>query len=105
MATLTAAPAAPRLAGADANRMLAALTPEGQERLLAQALLLEVDPGDVLYDAGQPAPWVFFPVSCVVSIMTVLSDGSAVETATTAGRAWWARSRHSATTAARTGVR
>ncbi len=82
MATLTAAPAAPRLAGADANRMLAALTPEGQERLLAQALLLEVDPGDVLYDAGQPAPWVFFPVSCVVSIMTVLSDGSAVETAT-----------------------
>ena len=82
MASLTAAHVAPRLAGADANRMLASLSPEGQDQLLAQALRLEVTPGDVLYDAGRPAPWVFFPVSCVVSIMTVLSDGSAVETAT-----------------------
>ncbi len=82
MATSIAAAVAPHVAGADANRMLAALSPEGRECLLAQALALEVAPGDVLYDAGGPASWVFFPLSCVVSIMTVLADGSAVETVT-----------------------
>lgn len=82
MATLTAAVVVPHLTNAAANRMLAALSPEGQERLLAQALMLEVRPGDVLYEPQEPALWVFFPLSCVVSIMTVLADGSAVETAT-----------------------
>jgi CRP-like cAMP-binding protein len=82
MATLTAAAAAPQFADAAANRMLAALSPDGQERLLAQSLMVETSPGDVLYEPGQPFAWVFFPLSCVVSVMTVLRDGSAVETAT-----------------------
>ncbi|MEX1265267.1 MAG: cyclic nucleotide-binding domain-containing protein [Actinomycetota bacterium] len=82
MATTTIAAVAPQLAGADANRMVASLSPEGQDHLLAQALVVEVAPGDVLYEPGRQAPWVFFPLSCVVSIVTVLDDGSAVETAT-----------------------
>ena len=82
MATLTAAVVAPRSADAAANRMLAALSSDAQVRILSQALMLEAAPGDVLYEPGHPSPWVFFPLSCVVSIMTVLRDGSAVETAT-----------------------
>ena len=82
MATTTVAASTPQLAGADANRMLAALSPEGREQLLAQALTLDVAAGDVLYEPGLTTPWVFFPLFCVVSIMTVLDDGSAVETAT-----------------------
>ena len=69
MATLTAAAVSPRLADAAANRMLAAVSPDGLETLLAQALVLEVEPGDLLYEPQQTAPWVFFPLSCVVSIM------------------------------------
>ncbi len=82
MATLTPAAVAPRQADAAANRMLAALPPAGLGTLLGQALLLAVEPGDVLYEPRQQAPWVFFPLTCVVSVMTVLKDGSAVETVT-----------------------
>jgi CRP-like cAMP-binding protein len=82
MATLTAASTSPALADATANRVLAATSPRSQERLLAQALPLDVRAGDVLYERGQPMPWVFFPISCVASILTVLDDGSAIETVT-----------------------
>jgi CRP-like cAMP-binding protein len=70
------------LTGVSANRMLSSLSPDGQERLLRDALLMLAQPGDVLYDPAEPIPWVFFPLNCVVSILTVLDDGSAVETAT-----------------------
>jgi CRP-like cAMP-binding protein len=82
MTILTAAPVAPHVTDAAANRLLATLPPDGQQRLLGHALLLNVEPGDVLYEPGRPASWVFFPLSCVVSTITVLADGSAVETAT-----------------------
>jgi hypothetical protein len=104
MATLTAAAVSPRLADAAANRMLAAVSPDGLETLLAQALVLEVEPGDLLYEPQQTAPWVFFPLSCVVSIMTVLKDGSAVETVTIGREGMVERSRPSATTTTRTGA-
>jgi len=82
MATFTGAALAPQHTEAAANRMLAALSPDGQERLLSQSLLLETRPGDILYERAEPSAWVFFPLSCVVSIMAVLKDGTAVETAT-----------------------
>ena len=63
MATTNVAAVEPQLTGADANRMLAALSPEGQEQLLEQALTLDVAAGDVLYQPGLTAPWVFFPLS------------------------------------------
>ncbi|HVF07996.1 MAG TPA: Crp/Fnr family transcriptional regulator [Actinomycetota bacterium] len=67
---------------ARSNRLLASLAPSSQARLLTHALTLDVAAGDELYAPNLPAPWVFFPLSCVVSIMIVLDDGSAVETAT-----------------------
>ena len=82
MATLTASAVAPAPADATANRMLAALPPEGQQRLLSNATLIEAEPGDVLHEPARPTARVYFPLSCVVSTMTVLADGSAVETAT-----------------------
>lgn len=82
MAILTAPTVAPELTYAVANRMLAALAPAGRDRLLANAVMVDTLPGDVLHEPGHPVPSVFFPLSCVVSCMTVLGDGSAVETAT-----------------------
>ncbi len=81
MAALSTAPTLD-LRAASANRMLASLSPDGQERLLRDALMVLVAPGDILYDPAETIPWVFFPLTCVVSILTVLDDGSAVETAT-----------------------
>jgi CRP-like cAMP-binding protein len=82
MATLTAANAASSSADAAANRILAALSPEGQARLLERSLVLDVGHGDVLIEPRERSVWVFFPLSCVISMVTVLGDGSAVETAT-----------------------
>jgi len=81
MAALSTAPALDQTA-ASVNRMLLSLSPDGQERLLRDALLMGGEPGDILYDPAERVPWVFFPLTCVVSILTVLADGSAVETAT-----------------------
>ncbi|HEY6567706.1 MAG TPA: Crp/Fnr family transcriptional regulator [Actinomycetota bacterium] len=81
MAVLSTAPTLD-LRSAYANRMLASLSPDGQERLLRDALTMLVQPGDILYDPAETTPWVFFPLTCVVSILTVLGDGTAVETAT-----------------------
>jgi CRP-like cAMP-binding protein len=81
MAALSTAPALDPTA-VSANRMLLTLSSGGQERLLRDALLMAVEPGDILYDPAETTPWVFFPLDCVVSILTVLADGSAVETAT-----------------------
>ena len=82
MATLTSAAAGAVVGDALANRLLAATTVPGLERLIEPALLVDAATGDVFYEPGGTAPWVFFPLSCVVSVLTVLDDGSAVETAT-----------------------
>lgn len=35
-----------------------------------------------LYDDGSPAGDVYFPIDCVISVVTTMDDGSAIETAT-----------------------
>jgi CRP-like cAMP-binding protein len=72
----------PPIGPSSGNQLLDALGPRGKDRLLAQALEGSKVTGDVLYEPGHPISWVYFPVTAVVSILTVLRDGSAVETAT-----------------------
>ena len=94
----TVAAVAPQLAGAEANRMLAALSPDGQDHLFAQALTLEVSPGDVLYEPGRASPWVFFPLTCVVSIVIGSSVAHpASSAATTTQQPRRGRQKHRAT--------
>jgi CRP-like cAMP-binding protein len=64
------------------NRLLAAL-PEPELRLLLNhAERLELAPRDALYEPEKPITAVYFPTSAIVSVLSVMSDGSAVETAT-----------------------
>ena len=35
-----------------------------------------------LYEDGSPADDVYFPIDCVISVVTTMDDGSAIETAT-----------------------
>lgn len=64
------------------NQLLDALPPAERERIVAHARPRWTSAGEVLFDAGRRADAVWFPVSAVVSILTVLEDGSGVEIAT-----------------------
>jgi CRP-like cAMP-binding protein len=64
------------------NQLLAALPGPERDRLMAEAMTRLVEPGDVLYEPGQPVVSVYFPLTTVVSVLTTLHDGTAVETAT-----------------------
>jgi CRP-like cAMP-binding protein len=63
------------------NRLLE-LLPNGERlRLESSTQLIPIKPHDMLYPPGEPMEHVYFPLWGVVSLMTPLQDGSAVETA------------------------
>jgi CRP-like cAMP-binding protein len=64
------------------NRLLALLPDEERQRLEASMRQIPVNAHDMLHSAGEPMTDVYFPLSGVVSLMTPMEDGSAVETAT-----------------------
>ncbi|HZM35869.1 MAG TPA: Crp/Fnr family transcriptional regulator [Burkholderiales bacterium] len=65
------------------NRLLAAL-PEADYRALAPSLHpVALASGMALYESGRPQPWLYFPVSGIVSLLYMLEDGSSTEIALT----------------------
>ncbi len=60
-----------------ANRLLAALPPKEQVRLLTGLEPVKLTYGDVLYESGEQMLHVYFPSDCLVSLLTVV-DGSRV---------------------------
>ena len=64
------------------NRILAARPPEDWEWVRAHAEPVELDLRQVLVEPNQPIRHVYFPENAVVSILGLMEDGSAVETAT-----------------------
>lgn len=64
------------------NDLLDAVPAVDREQLLACATPREMTAGDLVFDAGQRIDSVWFPVAAVVSILTVLQDGTSVESAT-----------------------
>lgn len=64
------------------NRLLAALAPHAFEQMKRNLELVSLSIRDVIYDVGHPIERVFFVETGVVSIVSVMADGSAVETAT-----------------------
>ncbi len=78
-----AAPPDPRRAsetafGAD-NRLLAALTPREYARLAPGLEAVELTYGDVLYEPGEPLRQVYFPRTCLVSLLTLVEGHRALE--------------------------
>jgi CRP-like cAMP-binding protein len=63
------------------NFLLAALTAPEQERLFAQLELVPMRLGEVLYESGSKLGYVYFPTSCIVSLLYVMEDGSSAEIA------------------------
>ena len=64
------------------NRLIAALPDSERFAVLDEATEMPLQIGDVLAEAGEPFSHGYFPLSCVLSIVTVLEDGSMIEAAT-----------------------
>jgi CRP-like cAMP-binding protein len=69
-----------RVAGC--NHLLCALSSEDRERVSLYLESVQLETQQILYDAEQRIEWVYFPLSCVVSLLTVMGSGEALEVAT-----------------------
>src|SRR5439155_10512458 len=64
------------------NRLLDMLPNGERVELVSMLDRAAITPHDVLQAAGQALRTVYFPISGVISLMTPLEDGTAIETAT-----------------------
>jgi CRP-like cAMP-binding protein len=64
------------------NKLLASLPRDHLERLLPHLVTITLPQGDVLVEAGDEVDHIYFPHSGMLSLLAVLRDGKAIETAT-----------------------
>ena len=64
------------------NRFLARLPDAEYRRLLPLLEPVELEVGQVLYEARGPIDYAYFPTEAVLSALTVMRDGNAIEVAT-----------------------
>ncbi len=67
---------------ASANRLLTALPGISRERLFAKTQRVSLSVKDILYHSGNPITSVYFPLTCVISMMTEMKSGETIEIAT-----------------------
>jgi hypothetical protein len=63
------------------NRLLAALTPAESSRIFPYLKLASLRLGEVLYEPGARFDHVWFPATCIVSLLLTLKDGASAEIA------------------------
>jgi len=63
------------------NRLLAALPASDRRRWLAQLERVELELGQVLYEAGHTLSHVYFPTTSIVSLLYVMESGASAEIA------------------------
>ena len=63
------------------NHLLCALPAADHERLLPQLELIEMPLGWAVYESGRDQGYVYFPTTCIVSLLYVMEDGSSAEIA------------------------
>jgi CRP-like cAMP-binding protein len=76
MSHLSLSPAKP------ANRILAHLPAADYQRLVRLLRPVPLKPKQAIYQVGQAMEYIYFPTSGIVSAMTVMKDGRAIEVAT-----------------------
>ena len=64
------------------NRLLASLSTADFALLSPQLTLVEMDKGRLICDPGDPIETIYFPHDCVISLMTLMESGVAIESAT-----------------------
>lgn len=64
------------------NRLLSALPSEDKALLVPYLTPMDLDKGRLLYDPGDAVDQVYFPNDGVISLMTLMESGAAIESAT-----------------------
>jgi CRP-like cAMP-binding protein len=64
------------------NSLLQALPPDDLARLAPHLIQVELERGRLLYDPGDPIDVVYFPHDGVISLMTLMENGAAIESTT-----------------------
>lgn len=64
------------------NRLLAALSTTTQQWLLAKSQRVSLKVKDILWHPGDSITAVYFPLTCVISMMTEMKNGATIEIAT-----------------------
>jgi CRP-like cAMP-binding protein len=67
------------LASPIGNRLLAALPQDDYERLLPQLQAIHVALGEVIYESGGRLDYIYFPTTCVVSLLYTMEKGLTAE--------------------------
>lgn len=62
------------------NLLLTCLPDEERRNLLTHASPLKLEYQQTVYDAGDAVRQVYFPVTCVISTVAIMNDGTTVET-------------------------
>ena len=65
------------------NHLLAALPEAVYQRLLPNLELVPMRLGEILYTSGSDLPFVYFPTTCIVSLVYVMENGASAEIAVT----------------------
>jgi len=63
------------------NHLVEALPKTDRERVARHLELVELKLGDVLYESGVRLRYVYFPITCIVSLLYVMEDGASAEIA------------------------
>jgi CRP-like cAMP-binding protein len=71
----------PRMPSPTQNDLLAALSAAELKRLRAHLELVDMPLGEVVYESGRHIDHVYFPTTCIVSLLYVLENGASAEIA------------------------
>jgi CRP-like cAMP-binding protein len=63
------------------NHLLVALPVSDFERIASHLELMPMNLGDVLYESGAKLRYVYFPTTCIISLLYVMEDGASAEIA------------------------
>ncbi|RYF90688.1 MAG: Crp/Fnr family transcriptional regulator [Caulobacteraceae bacterium] len=64
------------------NRLIGSLPPEDFALLSAQLSPVDMEKGRLLFEPGDPIETVYFPHDCVISLLTLMNNGAAIESVT-----------------------
>jgi CRP-like cAMP-binding protein len=64
------------------NRLLAALPSDDLAAIMDQATLADLEKGRLICDPGDQISTIYFPINSVVSVMTLMEGGEAIESVT-----------------------
>ena len=68
------------------NRLLAVLSSELYEKLIVNMELVSLEQGKILHYASETIKDLYFPIDCLISITTTMSDGTTAETGVVGNR-------------------